>query len=372
MKKAFDDYVYLAGSARGGCSLWEGPDHLLVIETTPLLGFSESYKRIDYARVETISYGATARFAWTIVWQVLLLAPLAFGAHRSYQESLGAGIVLGGLALVVAVSLIIHLIRGPTCVCRLQTAVQVLKLKPLDRVRTAERVVTRLRQLCLQHQGGQETSTEAFIAAGETALSSGALAGGGSPPFTGSHLMTLALALLIPAGAMTVAEPFVDNLAYFFGDSLLGLVAHTLAVTALARCYRFKLPVSLRISLWTAAVNMLVSFILGYAMLMSQTFKQTMAAAQGDKTAHANLTEASLWRWMSHASFEDLGWFAWPMVITGAVAIFCGLLGLPAALRPPARGAAAPSAPQPPPVQPPPVQHAAVEPPSPATPDDLP
>ena len=59
MKKAFGDYKHLAGKGRAG-SLWEGPDHLLYIESAGVfLAFSESYKRIDFGKIQAISIART-------------------------------------------------------------------------------------------------------------------------------------------------------------------------------------------------------------------------------------------------------------------------------------------------------------------------
>lgn len=336
MKKAFDDYVHLAGSNRGGCSLWEGPDHLLVIETMPFLGFTERYKRIDYTKIETISYGRTAGFWWTCVWQVLLLALLGWGIVSTIEDARPGAIVLGVIALVVAIALIVHLVRGPTCICRLQTAVQILKLKALNRVGVTTRVVTRLRELCLQHQGGQEASSADLLNAGTTAAAARDSVAGSliKPPFTGSRIVTIALLLLLPAGAMTIGEPYINNFGYFFADCLCGLLAHTLAVIGLAMIFRYQTPTALKISLWGASVNLVLSFITGYALLIMASFKQVEAASRSSSGVRLGTgAEFSVWQWMSQASFQDLGWVAWLFVISGCIDILCGLIGLPSVLR---------------------------------------
>jgi hypothetical protein len=351
MKKAFDDYHLLVGSPRAGGSLWEGPDHLLLVETMPMLGFSESYKRIDYAKIETISYGRTRRFWALNILLGLLLALLITGVVAAIGDSTPLAITWGILGLIVGISLLVHAVRGPTCLCRLQTAVQVLKVKPLNRERKTRRIVARLQELCLRHQGGKVASTEELVAASAAPLAAEAFPGGARKPFTGSPLLTIALLLLLPAGAMTMAEPFVDHIAFFFGDIFLCLVAHTLAVTSLARLFRFHLPGSLKASLWGAAANLLLLFVTGYVLLITASFKQAEESIRNNKGFNIGSGhEFTMWKWMSHASFEDLGWLAWPVVVGGGLAIFFALLGLPAALRP---GSAAQPPAQPPPVQPP-------------------
>jgi len=350
MKKAFDDYLHLAGSARGGSSLWEGPDHLLVIDTMPLFGCSEHYKRIDYAKIETLSYGRTSSFWWTLAWQFVLLALLVTGVIFNVEDTLPAAVVFGIVALLVVILLTVHIVRGPTCICRLQTAVQVLKLKPLNRIRRVEKVLPRLRQLCVQHQGGLEATSEALLSATATTPLSQVVAGSIKPAFPGSLLVTLALLMLLPAGALTMAEPFVDNFAFFFADCLVGLIAHTLAIIGLALIFRYQTPASVKLPLWGAGANLIISFVMGYTMLIFASYKQVEAATHSSGGVRFGAgAEFSVWQWMSHASFDELGWLAWVFVVTGALDILCALVGLPAALRPRAKGPAAPSPPPTPP-----------------------
>lgn len=350
MRKSFEDFTHLAGSSRSGCSLWEGPDHLLIIETMSLLGFREQYKRIDYARIETISYGRTKTFWWTFIWQALLLLPLSAAAFTMYNDNAAGAVVFGVLGFLVAVMLIVNLVRGPTCICRLQTAVQVLRLKPLNRLRATLPVVERLRQLCLQHQGGLAATPEALLSAAAYAASQH-LPGAAKPPFAGSRIVTLAMCLLMAGGALTIGEPFVNSFGYFFADMLTGLVAHTLAVIGLAIMLRYQAPGILKFSLWGASANLLVSFITGYALLIMASIREVESAGRrAGEIRFGSGAEFSVWQWMSGATFDDLGWLAWMFVITGSFDVVCGLLGLPSALRLTRAGTASPAAAVPPPV----------------------
>ncbi|MFZ4596709.1 MAG: hypothetical protein ACOYOF_20820 [Verrucomicrobiaceae bacterium] len=331
MKKGLPDYQKLLGR-----SLWEGPDHLLYIQRSGfLLTFKETYKRIDYAKVQCISYGRTRSYLWTSIWLVLLLLPLVWGLLANLETPIATGI-FGGLTGLVLIFLIVHLARGPTCLCKIQTAVQVLRLTPLKRVRAAMPVVARLTQLCLQHQGGQAPSAEALAAAQGNVAAAASLVGAPKPAFPGSRMVTIAMVLLVVGGFMSMADPFIDHFVYFFVTGLVGITSSILGVTALARNFRYQLPGSLKISLWGAAANVLLSFVTGYALLIMASIKSSTTSLQPGAAFNASMGASfNAWTWMSSASLADMGWIGWLWMLNGGLAVVCGFLGLPAALNPP-------------------------------------
>ena len=80
MKKAFDDYTWLAGRAGTRGSLWQGPDHLLVVEGKGFVfPYREVYRRIDYKNIQALMLTRTMRFVWLGVLYVLLLGLLLAG-----------------------------------------------------------------------------------------------------------------------------------------------------------------------------------------------------------------------------------------------------------------------------------------------------
>jgi len=351
MKKRFDIYEHLAGG-----TLWEGPDHLLYIERTGWpLAFTESYRRVDYAKIQAISY---ARTRWFVVLFIALLAVLALVSWGLWatHDSIPGMVIFGALTTVVFVMTVVHLARGPTCVCKIQTAVQVLNLRSLNRLRPTLRCVARLTQLCLQHQGGQALTPEVLAAADALPQAASPTAAmpsfvrGPKPPYPGSLLVKIGLPLLIVGGLMMLAEPFIQHLGFFFAAGLVGGVADILVLLALASMSRYALPASLKISLWGAMVNVILSFVAGYALLMKSTFstmQDNLKSGRG-KTIDANM---DFWRWMSDATLADMGWIGWLWMACGGFAILFAIIGLPAGFF----GASAPavSAP-PPPLAPPP------------------
>jgi hypothetical protein len=162
MKKSFGDYRQLWKR-----HLWEGPEHLLYIDGTRfLLTFQESYKRIDYKNIQAITIVRTATY-W--VYAVLrglgfiFFGWMAFIAYQDSDISMSFFLLMFGLT---GVSLLIHLIQGPTCRFSIQTAVQLLHIKQVKRRKQALKIMERLQELCLQHQSQPQVTAEpaaAFI-----------------------------------------------------------------------------------------------------------------------------------------------------------------------------------------------------------------
>jgi hypothetical protein len=146
MKKTFGDYRLLAGSAGKG-SLWAGPDHLLYVEASGfLLPFKEHYRRIDYKNIHALTLGRTSWAAWINLCLATLLSILAWGVADNYQSERNTAISFACAALPLLIIFIVNLVRGSTCICKLQTAVQVLRLKPLGRLRKAQACIKAVRK----------------------------------------------------------------------------------------------------------------------------------------------------------------------------------------------------------------------------------
>jgi hypothetical protein len=109
--------------------LYIGPDHLLLIEQFIL---TERYKRFYYRDIQAIT--ATKSVRWIVfglVWGFLvLLSALFFIVHTLLT------LIFGTLFTVLFGFAFIHnIVSGPTCIVRLQTAVQTHRFAPLERIR---------------------------------------------------------------------------------------------------------------------------------------------------------------------------------------------------------------------------------------------
>lgn len=135
-------------------SLWLGKDHLLSIDSTY---FTEEYKRFYFRDIQAITIRTTRRRAtWNFA---LMLALLFWLATLVYDFSTGpppdtTEVVLLGISfLIIAVSLLVNNILGPTSTVYLRTAVQIEELPSLNRVRRAHKVMGIIRPLIVAAQG---------------------------------------------------------------------------------------------------------------------------------------------------------------------------------------------------------------------------
>jgi hypothetical protein len=135
-------------------SLWLGKDHLLAVDSKD---FSETYKRFYFRDIQAISLRLTPRRQ---IWNWVLAVPTALClAGWAYDllvtRSVSPGGVVAGVVvtLLFVLPLLVNNLLGPTCACKLRTAVQTEDLPSLGRLRKTRRILDRLRPLIVQAQG---------------------------------------------------------------------------------------------------------------------------------------------------------------------------------------------------------------------------
>jgi hypothetical protein len=150
------EYRKLAGRGRrkgelfAWQTLWLGRDHILQVEHT---GYSEDYKRFYFGDIQSIVITKTDRArVWSFVLAGLLVVGLVLGVTLGVGNAVWLYLSLGIIALTI-LFLSINLIKGPSCTCFVQTAVQREQLASLRRVKKARRVMTGLRELIGSTQG---------------------------------------------------------------------------------------------------------------------------------------------------------------------------------------------------------------------------
>ena len=122
--------------------LYRGPDHLLQVSSVT---FSERYKRFFFRDIQAFVVMRTS--GW-IIWFIvnigisLLFTAISVGVGESVPS-----IVFGSIAALFMVFAIINLLRGPTCRCYVQTAVQTERLPSLKRMRRTEKLLLELKPL---------------------------------------------------------------------------------------------------------------------------------------------------------------------------------------------------------------------------------
>lgn len=152
----------LAFTARS--SLWLGPDHLLVIDTS---GYTETYKRSYFRDIQCFTVTLSQRQVW---WNCALGVLMVLGVvgWALYFRSQAPGPI--SLSLTVAtlllfgVPLLMNNLLGATCICHLRTAVQTEHLCSIKRVRQAHRIIDRLRPLILEAQGAEPSGVSTTTA----------------------------------------------------------------------------------------------------------------------------------------------------------------------------------------------------------------
>jgi len=162
---------------------WLAPDHMLVVE---VVGYVERYRRFRYGDIQALIIRRTRTaeiLRGILTGLAVLLAILEswFVASRvggawDTPDTVAAAL-LGGLLVAALLSLIVNLVRGPTCVCHLLTAVRTHELPRLVRWRKAQAALETLRPLVESAQNGTQAVPSA--AASESTLAAGALAGPG-------------------------------------------------------------------------------------------------------------------------------------------------------------------------------------------------
>jgi hypothetical protein len=144
-------------TATGRSSYWVGEDHLLVVQTEH---FAESYKRFFFVDIRAVLIRRTRAWEWGLVLGLAGWGFLALIALSQMNQLSGPGgatalplmVVFGTLALLVMAAVIVHGLKGPSCVVSMHTGVQSRQLTGLRRWRQAERFVTLLEPVVLAAQ----------------------------------------------------------------------------------------------------------------------------------------------------------------------------------------------------------------------------
>ncbi len=347
MKKTFGDYTYLAGGAAKG-SLWAGPDHVLYVEAVGLiLPFKEQYRRIDFKNIHALTYGRTRTGLWMTIWMLLLVGLMGLGVVMNLGSSPTASVVFASVGVPLLILLIVHLAKGPTCVCKLQTAVQVLRLKPLGRLRRAESCVAQLSELCTRHQGGVAVSLHE--GSGEQPNASQVRMAGNiaKPPFPGSKLVVWGLVTMLVGSAASLADLFIQSIAFFTFAGLLPVLGGVLSLAGLARSMmRYRVPGVLLTALWGEVATVALAFVVAYALFGYVMVKDGGVGSSSRGALSGVTMMLDVIRYLSNATFQSEPLVAWVNVGIAALGTFFALLGLPTALRPPMARAAAASVPQ--------------------------
>ncbi len=333
------------------CTLWEGRDHLLCIDS--MGGYAEDYKRFYYRDIQAIITRKTDGFAFGNVTFGILATALALIAWRVGDPAWRIfWFSLAGLCFVL---LGVNWLRGPTCICHLRTAVQTEQLPSLRRLRIARKVIERLRPLIEQAQGtlspdqllapGPPAAPDAApapIAVAKAAVPLGARPAGRPAtappkPFTG-RLHLLLCTLLLADAARIGVDFVVDNLWIAAVEVVLWCSIGLSLVMALIQQQNPGAARALRRWAWCVFGYVLSGFVIGYVNFILLSIRQDSAGGP--------LTEFDALRLYAQQSPFDSVWLMGTLLFCLLGSLGLGAVGLVLLHR--ARLPASPAAPPPP------------------------
>ncbi|MDF7800629.1 hypothetical protein P4C99_14220 [Pontiellaceae bacterium B1224] len=135
-----------AGSLMAHHQIWQGTDHLLVVKE---VGCVEEYKRFYFNDIQAFIVVRSANY---LVWAILL--PLISACIFALGMNAGDGRpFVNGLGIVLLIFWLVHLVRGLTCKCWIQTGINKEQLMMIKRVRAARKFWSRIQPELVAVQG---------------------------------------------------------------------------------------------------------------------------------------------------------------------------------------------------------------------------
>ncbi len=261
MAQTTNEYVRLPGKGfrrqslfsvvRVTSRLYLGADHLLLADCSG--GFEEDYRRLYYRDIQAVQVRRTSRGKH---WNLFLGASILLTAGVSFLSSDAAwrGSWLAGAVFFLVVFLA-NVLRGPTCIAHIRTAVQVEELPSLRRLRAARRVLARLRPKIVEAQGTVDAGMLSGPAVGVAVADVGARrpkeGRARERSYRGEWHVALFTLLLVDA-VHTGLHLVVQDLWLSLLGSLLWCGIVVSAVFALLRSQEASPPLALRVVTWAA------------------------------------------------------------------------------------------------------------------------
>jgi hypothetical protein len=134
--------------SRTMCSVWQGADHLLLVDR---MGYSETYKRLYFRDIQAVIIRKTAKAA--VQNYIMGLLALLFFLWAMAVVNLPGRVTLWIIGGLFALITLINLSFGSTCVTYFKTPVQTEQLPSLNRLRKARKAMDRIRPRLLEAQG---------------------------------------------------------------------------------------------------------------------------------------------------------------------------------------------------------------------------
>ena len=137
-----------SGSLATYHQLWCGKDHLLLVQEA---GCSEEYKRFYFQDIQAVITTRTAGyFLWAIIMPILALMLAALPTLPAVSQ---AAPVFYWIAGILGALWLVHLLKGPTCKCWIQTGINLERLIMFRRTRQADRFLEKIEPKLAETQG---------------------------------------------------------------------------------------------------------------------------------------------------------------------------------------------------------------------------
>lgn len=305
-------------------TLWSGNDHLLSVYGT---GYTEEYKRFYYRDIQAFVMRKTARgAAWISVSALFLVLFTLLALTGTPANPAGAalfwfwGLSLCGLSLIV---LIVNLLRGPTCICHLQTAVSREELPSLGRVKYAKKALQILKPLIEEAQGAltrEETaalSAELLRRPAQADRSRSSAHGAGTASGYGGAVHEALAYLLLLDGLLSTANIFLRNLAMSAFGTLFTLAFAITLIVALTKQHESGLGRGLRGITWASFLYLLATIMLSYVIAVYEFVRNPAAVGK---------SQWELFKILSQTSSADNPVLLFTLVFSS---IFATTLGIP-------------------------------------------
>jgi len=183
--------------------------------------------------------------------------------------------LFGILSAFVALMLLINVLRGPTCAFYIRTAVQNERPLSINRLRTANKVLARVKPFIRQHQGDLSEMSLRRVFNEDPGPVDRPDARAGLKPATAAlfniHLYTFSLLILL--GMVAAVFYFHQNVMITLVETAVGLAVAILIIVALIRQYQYRMDAGIRRISWISAVFTGLYFLGGYIVLIYSSFK---------------------------------------------------------------------------------------------------
>jgi hypothetical protein len=258
------EYSKLPGKGRSAVitfeTLWLGKDHVLAIYSKR---FSEEYKRFYFKDIQAI---ITRKNRHGLFINIILgLISSFFSLFLLDGWSYFPGIT----AILFLLLLLINWLRGPTCNTYIQTAIQTEALHSLNRLKTAQKVMDRLKPLIEGAQGAlrpeditAETSTRKPAAPLRPRYQHGSALPATALKHESGTVHKLLYSVLLSDGVLTTIDLFNNHWIFSALGSLFTIGIAITVIMAVVRQNNTDLKKSIQNLTWISLIYFIIVFIL--------------------------------------------------------------------------------------------------------------